>query len=590
MNHRNSSFRCQRLHRRLSRLLFPFLLGGLLLTGCASLPLSGSADEAFSGFTRQLFQNEVAASTIGLHYTLRNPSEYGVTHCPVTYGSFSADSTAAKASVENCRAALRRFDPDALSDGHRLTYQVLDSYLENAAGGAEFVLYQEPLSPVTGLHAQLPVLLSEYQFYQVSDVDTYLSLLAQTGTYFDSLITFEQAKADAGLFMPAYQTEAVTEQCRSFVEMGSENYLYSTFATRLEALDGLSASAKEAYIRQNAKLIETVIFPAYDRLTERLDALKGTGKNEEGLCHFTDGKEYYQYLVRQCTGIREGIPALQQMTKAQITEDLAEMEKILFPADVPLSDASVLEQASPTSILGDLKQKMADAFPEVPAVHFQVKYVPSAMEEYLSPAFYMIPALDNYTENVIYINKGQTVEGLNLYTTLAHEGYPGHLYQNVYYASTKPDPVRCILDFGGYTEGWATYTEMMSYYMAPLSKNEASLLQKNSSVLLGLYSLADMGIHYDGWSLAETTAFFKDYGITDLAAIRSIYELIVGNPGNYLKYYLGYLKFFHLKQEIAAQLGEQFSQKEFHRAVLDVGPAPFDIVETEVRRALLGEF
>ena len=77
-----------------------------------------------------------------------------------------------------------------------------------------------------------------------------------------------------------------------------------------------------------------------------------------------------------------------------------------------------------------------------------------------------------------------------------HEGYPGHLYQTVYYASTKPDPLRSIFNFGGYVEGWATYAEMGSYYLADsLTREQAVLLQKNSSILLALYALADMGIH-----------------------------------------------------------------------------------------------
>ena len=68
------------------------------------------------------------------------------------------------------------------------------------------------------------------------------------------------------------------------------------------------------------------------------------------------------------------------------------------------------------------------------------------MEAHLSPAFYMIPALDDTEENVIYVNQAQMGNKLTLYTTLAHEGYPGHLYQTVYYASTKPDPLRSIFN------------------------------------------------------------------------------------------------------------------------------------------------
>ena len=96
--------------------------------------------------------------------------------------------------------------------------------------------------------------------------------------------------------------------------------------------------------------------------------------------------------------------------------------------------------------------------------------------------------------------------------------------------------------------GWATYAEMMSYYLASLPKTEASLLQKNSSVILGLYALADMGIHYDGWSVTDTVRFFSDYGINDPNAVQSVYKLIIGSPANYLKYYIGYLKFYELKR------------------------------------------
>ena len=96
-----------------------------------------------------------------------------------------------------------------------------------------------------------------------------------------------------------------------------------------------------------------------------------------------------------------------------------------------------------------------------------------------------------------------------------------------------------------------------------------------------------MGIHYDGWKLADAAAFFHTYGITDDATIEDIYDLIIADPANYLKYYIGYLKFYELKKEMADALGNQFSQKEFHRAVLDVGPAPFEIVYDEVEKNLL---
>ena len=546
-----------------------------------------SSDRQFRTFTRSLFQTEVSANTISLHYTLRSPSDYGIADIPATYGSLSSDPVAAKASIRNVLSSLQEFDPDTLSSENALTFKILDTYLKNASTGTDYLLYQEPLGPVSGIHTQLPVLLSEFSFYDTQDVETYLALLKETPSYFDSVIWFEQKKAASGLFMPDYQADSVLDTCQSFIDMGKENYLVSTFNERIASLDLLPENKKDSFQKENMKLVTEEIYPAYQNLITAIKSLKGKGMNEQGLSHFPYGKKYYEYLVRQTTGCNESISRLRLMTRAQILEDLSAMQKVLFPADAALTQASVLEQTSPDSMLDDLRSKITDTFPKIPDVDFQVKYVPESMQDYLSPAFYMIPAIDNLTENVIYINNGQTASGLNLYTTLAHEGYPGHLYQTVYFSASEPDPIRSILDFGGYVEGWATYAEMMSYYLAPLPKTEASLLQKNSSVILGLYALADMGIHYDGWSVTDTVRFFSDYGINDPNAVQSVYKLIIGSPANYLKYYIGYLKFYELKKEMADALGNQFSQKEFHRAVLDVGPAPFEIVYDEVGKNLL---
>lgn len=546
-----------------------------------------SSDRQFRTFTRSLFQTEVSANTISLHYTLRSPSDYGIADIPATYGSLSSDPVAAKASVRNVLSSLQEFDPDTLSSENALTFKILDTYLKNASTGTDYLLYQEPLGPVSGIHTQLPVLLSEYSFYDTQDVETYLALLKETPSYFDSVIRFEQKKAASGLFMPDYQADSVLDTCQSFIDMGKENYLVSTFNERIASLDLLPENKKDSFQKENMKLVTEEIYPAYQNLITAIKSLKGKGMNEQGLSYFPYGKKYYEYLVRQTTGCNESISRLRLMTRAQILEDLSAMQKVLFPADAALTQASVLEQTSPDSMLDDLRSKITDTFPKIPDVDFQIKYVPESMQDYLSPAFYMIPAIDNLTENVIYINNGQTASGLNLYTTLAHEGYPGHLYQTVYFSASEPDPIRSILDFGGYVEGWATYAEMMSYYLAPLPKTEASLLQKNSSVILGLYALADMGIHYDGWSVTDTVRFFSDYGINDPNAVQSVYKLIIGSPANYLKYYIGYLKFYKLKKEMADALGNQFSQKEFHRAVLDVGPAPFEIVYDEVEKNLL---
>lgn len=546
-------------------------------------------DTQFLQFTSALFRQEVSTNTITLHYTLQNPETYDIKNTPVTFGTYVQDTTAYSASIENCLAALTQYDHKELSAKNQMTYDVLKQYLALSLKGADFALYEEPLSPLTGIQSQLPVLLSEYQFYTPDDVDTYLRLLAEAPAYFASLEAFETTKSKAGLFMPSYLVDDIIKECTSFLNMGDSNYLYSSFEQRISSMDGLSQEQKDSYISQNKEQIKTHVLPAYTQLINTLSTLRTSGKNNNGLCHYPKGSSYYEYVVQRDTGSSRSISALQDLTKKQMSEDLLAMQKVLSTSatgkeeNQEATPASLtLEDSNPAAILNELKGNLSGRFPEPPQVSTTVKYVQKEMEPFLSPAFYMVPAIDNTQNNVIYINQGHLPDDLKLYTTLAHEGYPGHLYQSTYYASKNEDPLRSILNYGGYTEGWATYAEMLSYYYAPIKKEEAILMQRNASVILGLYALADMGIHYDGWTLIDTVSFFREYSITDTHAIESIYNLIVADPGNYLKYYIGYIEFLDLKREAIEKWGDSFSQKRFHKAVLDAGPASFDVLKSHI--------
>ena len=557
-------------------------IGILLLSGCQSETSAGQ-NRQFRQFTKQLFCQELSSNTISLHYTLKNPKEYDIRENEVTFGTFPTDNKNLLAAVENLEEVLKTFDYNKLSVENSVTYDVLKCYLNMTERDAEYILYNEPMGLVSGVQTQLPVILSEYPFYEQSDVDTYLQLMKTTPEYFASLLKFEQKKSKAGLFMSDKMAEQLIEQCKAFRDMGENNYLYSTFAERVCTVTSLSDKQKSDYIQKNARMMKEYVLPAYDNLICTIEKLKGSGKNEQGLCYLPKGKDYYEQVVEASTGSTRSVEEIRDMTRRQMTEDLEAMERVMKISEKEVN-ASIPQ--NPTSILQDLQTKITTSFPELPDTTYEVKYVPKAMQEHLSPAFYMIPAIDAYNENVIYVNEAQIGNTMTLFTTLAHEGYPGHLYQTVYFANTNPDPIRTILNFGGYVEGWATYAEMCSYYLAPLTKDQATLLQKNSSIVLGLYTLADIGIHYDGWSREDAIAFYKKYGIGDEDNINRIYDLILGSPGNYLKYYVGYVEFLELKKDWVKEYGSQASQKEFHKAVLDVGPAPFKVVEKYIGREL----
>ena len=583
------------LHRRI---LFPLLLcGGLLfalLFWYFSPFFSPGENRRFSAYVEERFHSEVTSSAITLHYTLADPASRGIAPGTASFGTVSIpDRTSYDALLQSVETTLTSFHRNRLSAENQITLDLLLYELNCEKMPGSTSLLAEPLGPSLGIQAQLPILLAEYPFRTQQDIADYLHLLQDLPRYFSDLIALEQEKSRQGVFQNDLAVDGIIRQCSAFLadaDTPESHLLHTVFQNKLQASSLFSEAERNLCLQTHEKLLISCVFPAYRSLSDALSSLRGKGtQNAGGLSRQEGGLSYYAYLLRSRVGVDASPEELTRLLTQQLADQCAEMQIILDQnPSLSLSEqALVLPFSTPEEMLADLQNAVSEDFPVLSGIAYEVKTVDDSLKDFLSPAFYLTPPADVNSPNSIYLNPADEMTGIELYSTLAHEGFPGHLYQTVYFSASEPDPIRSILDFGGYVEGWATYAEMMSYYLAPLPKTEASLLQKNSSVILGLYALADMGIHYDGWSVTDTVRFFSDYGINDPNAVQSVYKLIIGSPANYLKYYIGYLKFYELKKEMADALGNQFSQKEFHRAVLDVGPAPFEIVYDEVEKNLL---
>lgn len=541
-----------------------------------------SQQEKFDDYVNQLFCHEIAGNTISMHYTLKNPENYGIKEYQVTYGKMDQEShEASVAALENVEAALEGFSPKKLDVSRRLTYDILKEETELELSGKDFYLYQEPLRPSTGIQTELPVLLAEYTFYRERDVQDYLKLLEQTPEYFQQIMLFEMEKANRGLFMAEFAAEDIISQCKNFVAEPEQNYLLSTFSDKINAMEGISEEQKQSYLEQNKNAVLEKVIPAYEMMIQGLEKLKKSGKNQQGLCYLPKGVEYYEYLLKTYTGSDWTVEEMQKKASGQRAEDLTAAARLLaeHPDLMAQTTSFAFANQEPEVILKELQEKMKKDFPAPPDTSFTVKYVHPSLEEFMAPAFYLAVPIDDISQNSIYINNSSHYQKLKLYTTLAHEGFPGHLYQNVMERSQEFPAIRSILGTSGYSEGWATYVEMIAYSYAELDGALSALLQKDQSALLSLYATADLGIHHDGWSMEEMIDFFGEYQITDRETLTEIYQLIVEEPAHYLKYYIGYLEFLHLKENAEKLYGEQYSDYRFHEALMKMGPAQFSILE-----------
>lgn len=584
--------------KRFFQKILAVLLGASLLLGGFSAcqpkgdtPGSGEAYEAtgkteaqkaFDTFTDEVFREEITENIINLHYTLKEPENFGIGDYSVMLGEATSDSIKENFELEQALLdELETFSYEDLTPDQKKTYDILHDNLTVSLSSQDYLLYFEELSPTIGTQSQLPVLLAEYSFYRERDVEDYLALLELIPTYYEQLIAFEQEKSENGLFMSDRAVDDIVESCNAFLADQENHYLIQTFDERIEALAELSDEKKEEYKARNRDLFARSIVPAYQALIDGLTALKGTGQYEGGLCHYPDGKAYYEYLVRMNTGTAHTVDELKDLINLRVNDQLTQFSFQYLSSDLSDEDLTnfSFSLSDPAQILEDLKGKLAEDFPEIPDTNYTIKYVPEPLEDTLSPAFYLTPPLDAPQDNVIYINNSQ-VDNSSLYSTLAHEGYPGHLYQSVYEAAGNVCPLLSLLSCTGYTEGWATYVEMYSYGLDdgtdPLLTRLMSL---NQSVTLGFYAAIDIGINYDGWTLEDTADFIGQYfGVTDLEIAETIYYTMVEEPGNYLNYYVGYLEILLLREQAEEALGDEFVLKDFHEFILDMGGCSFRVI------------
>ena len=575
--------------RKPPTLLFPALFLSFALVAGAARNHIFSEDSQFRSFTREVFQKEVSGSMLTLHYSLADPEKKNIARPAPTLGTVSYDNTA---SIHQCQEYLKKllsFSYSDLSRENRLTSDMLLLYFHTSEASLQNGFPEEILSPSLGIQAQLPVLLAEYAFYKDQDISDYLNILVSIEPYFESILQYEQERAHQGYFMSDTTLDRILEQCREFVKDPENNYMLDVFSQKLKEYGKFTDSEQNELMNRHKEILLNKVIPAYEKLIIGLNALRGSGKNPMGLTYYKKGQKHYEYLLQAETGCYDSVKKIQQRLYEQLADDTTRIQMMLKEQPSLLrkmNKGTDLDTFQPAKALQILQKKSEKDFPALPeTVSPDIRYVHKSMEAYSSPAFYLTPPLDTGNPNVIYINPSSQTSNLELFTTLSHEGFPGHLYQTVYFGSCDPDDIRYLITSSGYVEGWATYVESYGYQYAadylddPAASDLTALAWMNRSINLCIYSLMDIGIHYHGWTPDAAASFLKNFGITDTSVVQEIYQYIVETPGNYLKYYLGYLNFLDLRQKWQDTLGEHFDLKKFHQKILETGPVSFPVLQ-----------
>lgn len=573
------------------------LLSGTILFGCGQASTQTSLKQKkFDRFLNSCFREYAAENTVTLHFKLSNPSAYGIkTPVSPTYGDFSSDTL--KKNCSRSKELLQKlytFPTSSLTKKQKLTWQIFQDYLNESIINEKYILYSSPLG-TNGLQSEIPVTLSEYRLDNEKDIKDYLSLVNQVPELFTQILDFEQERRNAGLISPSFVISDTIDQIDQFLNASEENNpLIQSFEDRLTEVESLSKDQKASYIANNRLLVTDKVLPAYKSLKTSLQAYTNDSKNtssKERLCEYKNGQDYYKFLLMSNVGTdfspEDCITILEAQLKNTVKDisSLTAKNKDLYTEYLSATPAL----SAPKEIMNTLKNDSLIDFPEIKNISCQLKNVPDALSGTSACAFYLVPPIDSTKDNIIYINKSR-VDSNELFSTLAHEGYPGHLYQTNYFLTTNPSPLRTFLHCAGYDEGWGTYAQLYSYNFIEFknvdeqtTKQLRQLYRDNDLLSLSLSSLCDLYVNYKNYDENALANYLQTYGI-DKDSAQNLYRYVIENPTTYLSYSIGYYELDQLKQTMSDSLGKAFKISDFHEAVLNVGSCNFSILRQEIEK------
>lgn len=573
------------------------LLSGTILFGCGQASTQTSLKQKkFDRFLNSCFREYAAENTVTLHFKLSNPSAYGIkTPVSPTYGDFSSDTL--KKNCSRSKELLQKlytFPTSSLTKKQKLTWQIFQDYLNESIMNEKYILYSSPLG-TNGLQSEIPVTLSEYRLDNEKDIKDYLSLVNQVPELFTQILDFEEERRNAGLISPSFVISDTIDQIDQFLNASEENNpLIQSFEDRLTEVESLSKDQKASYIANNRLLVTDKVLPAYKSLKTSLQAYTNDSKNtssKERLCEYKNGQDYYKFLLMSNVGTdfspEDCITILEAQLKNTVKDisSLTAKNKDLYTEYLSATPAL----SAPKEIMNTLKNDSLIDFPEIKNISCQLKNVPDALSGTSACAFYLVPPIDSTKDNIIYINKSR-VDSNELFSTLAHEGYPGHLYQTNYFLTTNPSPLRTFLHCAGYDEGWGTYAQLYSYNFIEFknvdeqtTKQLRQLYRDNDLLSLSLSSLCDLYVNYKTYDENALANYLQTYGI-DKDSAQNLYRYVIENPTTYLSYSIGYYELDQLKQTMSDSLGKAFKISDFHEAVLNVGSCNFSILRQEIEK------
>lgn len=539
--------------------------------------------EAFDALDLEVFRWYATTDGYTYHMFVDDPTQFGIdpASVPMTLGEFTeedSDRLAQEAAVY--LEKINQIDRDQLPEETQYSYDVLQQILEDFSEETDYDYYYEPLTEYSGFQANLPLSFALFELKDTQDVEDYLTLLADVPRYMGQVLAYEQKRADLGIFMTEDALNAILDDCKTIIDSKDTSFLYTTFNDGIDALN-LPEEQAQAYKDRSESLVQNEFIGAYQTLYDGLKALKKSCRTYEEAATLTENqKSYFEYNMQSEACNFLSVEETLEMLKDEffyLLYDLVTLQTAnpdIYSMDIDLSSGDMQQD------LDYLKSIMAEILPALPDHNLTLTDVPEELQDMFSPAAYVIPALDDWKDNIVYINTAS--DDPTLLLTLAHECYPGHLYQYVYQRGQE-DICRMqkVVNFGGYAEGWAQFAEYLVVQNQTKYDQNYVQYQFDYSMLFNaiLPAIISILVNYYGYTEAALESYITGIGLDGELISGIYYDLVIDQPYYFFEYAIGYSQLAQLYRDTKSDLGDSFDQEAFLTTYMNLGPGYFDLIK-----------
>ncbi len=583
----------QTIRRILPRTAGMLLAVSLCLSGCqnAEMPSENDDSPAFSQLKEEFYQAAASFDYLTQKRLVKDPETAGLSVCYPSFPDFSENAWKEELDLaKSLRFQLNTIDSTALDSQDQFLFQILSEYADCQLEkeGMESFRVLSLLSPESGLMVQVPRILGTFSFETRQDVEDYFTLLSDLPRLFKDLADLARQEVSDGLVLTPEWIQDAENACSPYCLDTEHNSLSLSFSRQLEGISDLTPEERTAYEEQHQKSMDETVIPSFQKLAQDIRSLSVQTMKQEGLCGRTGGQAFYRHLVRSLTGTSyRDISQIKSILEEQLQNNTRSMNRLLAESpDLRASSVSAFDRFSDADqLLSFLQEETEKHFPETGDSRLTASLFPEELTSLWDVPGFFTPARDQTMENQnIWVSQSMLENPSQLYPALAQSAYPGAFYRESWLRENLTDPVRQVLSFPGWEKGWDLYARSYSFsFENGLSRQSRQLVRLTLSSSLTVRALIDIQVNYYGWGQEEVQKFLEEnYGVSHERVAESIYRSAVYSPCQSLASCIGYLEIRQMKTQAAETLGQQFNEMEFHRFLLETGPAPFSLIRSRL--------